>query len=289
MAAQVGLGLTWSQTPKTGFLVTRLKFERTNIQRESQTGLKERVKSVVGICTWASPRENLSSGFSTRVDSNRSVQLKKLASVMKLQIQKLVILYYLGSDNKGADQTARMRRLICAFVVRIWQKQVFSWRGSPYWWKMLSVVTQDCDKLFWSHRVISTPEPKAHWWAYSIGRPLSSVGMYVCMSTFSNIFSSETTGAIEAKFQVELSMDGGTKVCSNGPGHMTSMAAMPIYSTNLKNLLLWTKKTDYLESWYAASGTRVLSSLFKWWHWVDRDLFYGKVNFAPLCFCMGKR
>ena len=33
-------------------------------------------------------------------------------------------------NNKGADQTARMRRLICAFVVRKGQKQVFSWRGS---------------------------------------------------------------------------------------------------------------------------------------------------------------
>ena len=30
-------------------------------------------------------------------------------------------------NNKGADQTARMRRLICAFVVRIWHKQVFPW------------------------------------------------------------------------------------------------------------------------------------------------------------------
>ena len=35
-----------------------------------------------------------------------------------------------AANNKGADQTARMRRLICAFVVRIWQKQVFSWGGS---------------------------------------------------------------------------------------------------------------------------------------------------------------
>ena len=33
-------------------------------------------------------------------------------------------------NNKRADQTARMRRLICAFVVRIWQNRVFSWRGS---------------------------------------------------------------------------------------------------------------------------------------------------------------
>ena len=29
-------------------------------------------------------------------------------------------------NNKGADQTARMRRLICPFVGRIWHKQIFS-------------------------------------------------------------------------------------------------------------------------------------------------------------------
>ena len=34
------------------------------------------------------------------------------------------------ANNKGADLTARMRRLICTFVVRIWLKQAFSWRGS---------------------------------------------------------------------------------------------------------------------------------------------------------------
>ena len=33
-------------------------------------------------------------------------------------------------NNKGADQTARMRRLICAFVVHIWHKQILSWRRS---------------------------------------------------------------------------------------------------------------------------------------------------------------
>ena len=49
----------------------------------------------------------------------------------------------------------------------------------------------------------------------------------MCVSTFSNIFS-ETFGPIEAKFNVEPPWDGGTKVCSNGPGHMTKMAAMSI-------------------------------------------------------------
>ena len=39
-------------------------------------------------------------GFLARVDSNRSAQLKKLARVMKLQIQKKEILYYLGSEQQ---------------------------------------------------------------------------------------------------------------------------------------------------------------------------------------------
>ena len=56
----------------------------------------------------------------------------------------------------------------------------------------------------------------------------------------------------------------------------------------LKNLLLRNRKADDLESWYAASGTQVLSSLFKWWSWVDLDLFYGKVKFGPLFLCMEK-
>ena len=35
-------------------------------------------------------------------------------------------------------QTARMRRLICAFVVRIWHKHVFSWRGSIILYALLT-------------------------------------------------------------------------------------------------------------------------------------------------------
>ena len=62
------------------------------------------------------------------------------------------------------------------------------------------------------------------------------------------IFPSETTGPIKVKFHIESKKisndqelihiehlwDGGTKVCSNGPGHMTKLAAMPISGKNLK-------------------------------------------------------
>ena len=72
-------------------------------------------------------------------------------------------------------------------------------------------------------------------WTYRIGRPPSSVvrpsvrPSVVCRLHSLNIFSSETTGSVKVKFHMELLWDGGTKICSNGPGHMTKMAAMPIY------------------------------------------------------------
>ena len=68
------------------------------------------------------------------------------------------------------------------------------------------------------------------------------------MSTFTNI-SSETTRLIEANYYAAPPWHGGTKVCLNGPGHMTKMAAMSIYGENLKNLLLRNQKTEKIESW----------------------------------------
>ena len=80
---------------------------------------------------------------------------------------------------------------------------------------------------------------------------------------------------------MESTWDGGTKVCSNGPGYMTKMAAMPIYGKNLKKSSSWKPMTFKL-------GLQ---------HWVLRYYqvcsnndtgFYGKVIFGPICFCMGK-
>ena len=85
----------------------------------------------------------------------------------------------------------------------------------------------------------------------------------VCMSTFSSIFSSETTGPIEAKFHMEPPWNGETKVCSNGPGHMTKIAAMPIYGKNLKKVFFSGTKRPMTEILYATSSARVLPSLFK--------------------------
>ena len=101
-----------------------------------------------------------------------------------------------------------------------------------------------------------------------------------------NIFSSETALPIKAKFYVEPPWEGGTKVYING--HMTKMAAMPIYCKTFKNLLLQNQKSYDLETWHVALGTQALQNLYKWWPWVNLDLFYGKVKLGHLYVWMGK-
>ena len=68
------------------------------------------------------------------------------------------------------------------------------------------------------------------------------------------------------------------KINTNELGHMTNMAAMPIYGKTLKNLLLQNQKTHDLETWYVALCMEVLPQLLKFSPWFDLDLFYAKVN-----------
>ena len=82
--------------------------------------------------------------------------------------------------------------------------------------------------------IISSPEPlglQCELVVYPSSRRPSVVHRH---PPFSKIFSFETTWPIKAKFYAEPPWEGGTKVCTKGPGHMTKMAAMPIYGKNLQ-------------------------------------------------------
>ena len=62
-------------------------------------------------------------------------------------------------------------------------------------------------------------------------RELSDPGLYICsciLPLFSKIFS-ETALPIKAKFHVAPIWERGKKLYINCPGHMTKVAAMPIY------------------------------------------------------------
>ena len=114
-------------------------------------------------------------------------------------------------------------------------------------------------------------------------------------STFSNFFFLETAWPIEDKFYVEPPWDGRRKVCSTGPSHMTKMAAMPIYDKNLKISPSPEPKGRWPWNLVCSIGclstTKFVQTMTLHWPWpiLWQDLFYGKVIFDPLCFCLGKR
>ena len=62
----------------------------------------------------------------------------------------------------------------------------------------------------------------------------------------------------------------------------------PYMVKTFKNLLLQNQKSYDLENWPVALGTQALQSLYKWWPWVDLDLFYRKVKLGHLYVWMGK-
>ena len=78
--------------------------------------------------------------------------------------------------------------------------------------------------------LVSSPEPlgsQGEVIVYPSSRRPSVVRPFV-RPPFSKIFSSETAWPIK----VEPPWEGGTKVYINGPGHITKMAATPIYGKN---------------------------------------------------------
>ena len=67
------------------------------------------------------------------------------------------------------------------------------------------------------------------------GLSAPALGLYTCIyPLISKIISSITALPIKAKFYVEPPWEGGKKVYINGLGHMTKMAATPIYGKNLQ-------------------------------------------------------
>ena len=90
-------------------------------------------------------------------------------------------------------------------------------------------------KCKWAKWLFSSPEPSGSQgelivYPCSVVRP--SVRPSVRRPQFSKIFYSETAWPIKARFYMKHLWEGETNVYINNPGHMTKMAAMPIYGKN---------------------------------------------------------
>ena len=83
------------------------------------------------------------------------------------------------------------------------------------------------------------------------------------MNILNKVFS-QTIGPIELKFHVRTPYDKLAKIYTKYFGHMTKMAATPIYGKKpFKNLLFQNQKAGDLGTWYVALGMCGLPSLFK--------------------------
>ena len=127
-------------------------------------------------------------------DTNQAVQLQRMAGGLKFRIYRVEGLYYLHTMYYLRSETAK---LICVFV--------FAYAKC---WLLAHLSRRLMGELIvypWS--VVRRPQ-------------------------YSNIFFSETAWSIKAKFYVEPPWVGGTIFCSRHLGHMTKMAATPMYGKN---------------------------------------------------------
>ena len=69
-------------------------------------------------------------GVLTRSDKNRAVQLQKMARGLKFWIKEEEGLYYLCSENKGADQLRGCREADLRLCFRTYKNPIFSRCGS---------------------------------------------------------------------------------------------------------------------------------------------------------------
>ena len=121
-------------------------------------------------------------------------------------------------------------------VLKCWNSFCYTW-WLPYAWP---ACVASCAQMFhWYYlclvlRVVfakCSPEPKAHWWAYVCRHHLTVRWLSVVFSphSFKHLFL-RNHWAHWSQISHGFSMG----CCWNGPGHMTKMAAMPIYGKKLK-------------------------------------------------------
>ena len=84
------------------------------------------IHTSAGQCSFESFRDKpCFRGLSTRSDTNRAVQSQKMARGSKFRIKKGEGLYYICSDNKGADQLRGYRAADLRLCFRLYAKKGF--------------------------------------------------------------------------------------------------------------------------------------------------------------------
>ena len=103
-------------------------------------------------------------------------------------------------------------------------------------------------------------------WCYANGHKIYvyenilSPGAYLlCPGAISYMYMDHNIQTSSSLKSLDHPKEEGTKVCINGPGHMTKMAAMAINSQNLLKIFF----SRIRKTWHEASDNEVLQSLYK--------------------------
>ena len=155
------------------------------------------------------------------------------------------------------------------------------------------LVTQVLFREKWTLFILSSPELKAHRWAYSIAKqPIVKIFKHLLLlKTFKHLLlwnNFETTEPIKAKFHGA----GETRVFFFQEIQVTWPRSPPqsylIKKKTFKNLLQ-NQWADCNETCNVALRLPVYHSLFKLWPRFDLGIFYATVKFGRLGFYVGKK
>ena len=146
--------------------------------------------------------------------------------------------------------------------------------------------------------LFSSPAPKAHWWAYRMGMPPSSVvrgpSPVVCpSSTLFKHLLLRNHCADWSQISYVFSMWWGSESVQTVLVTWPSLPPCPYMVKTLKKSS--SPEPTEPKGWrhWNLVCSIGCSSTNKFVHmitlWFNSYLFYGKVKFGPLCFCMGKR
>ena len=166
-------------------------------------------------------------------------------------------------------QRKRHRVITCFATV------IYRMFPSSLWKAVFTDIVSELFCNFQNFSVISSPQPLGSLWAYSIGMLCHP---YVCMCVcvchhFQTSSPLKPLGRLKPNFIWSLPGTGERKFVQMVLVIWPRWSPCPHMVKTFKNLLLRNQKTYDLETWYVALGIQVLPSLFKWWPWVDIDLF----------------
>ena len=110
--------------------------------------------------------------------------------------------------------------------------------------------------------IFSTPEPKAHWWAYSIGMPPSSV-VHRCQH-FQTSSPLKPLGQLKPNFIWSLHGLGERKFVQMVVVTSPRWPPCPYMLKTFKSLLLQNRMAEIIEVWYTASTKLVQMKTPDW-------------------------